>query len=317
MPNEDQRREMLNEWLALLKAIPGAAKALTEVVGELGHAGAALVRIGTAKAEQKVQAIKNDTQMATEVSEALTRAAIQHIEQNADSLGPRALAYGARRFVKQQQNREAVAFEALEHLRLSPPREQPKGEPSEDWLHVFSKLAENASSEKLRAHFAHVLESEIRKPGSISFVTLQMTSLLDDQLAKKIERMRPYILDGVNIPLIGKMTRGDYYSDLVALAGVGFVHIADHTFTVDDTDEGAPVEFALDQLVVRVPAIEIAPGVRRTPKVTVPSIIVSQAGQELLSTLPAVLGSPEAAQMLCDWLRTHGYPMAEIVPIAG
>ena len=49
-------REVLNEWLALLKAVPGAAKALTEVVGEVGHAGAALVRIGTAKAEQKVQA---------------------------------------------------------------------------------------------------------------------------------------------------------------------------------------------------------------------------------------------------------------------
>lgn len=305
---------MLKEWLDLLKAIPGAAKALTEVVGEVGHAGAALVRIGTAKAEQKVQAIKSDTQMATEASEALTRVAIQHIEQNADSLGPRALAYGARRFVKQQQNREAVTFEALENLRLNPPDEPPSAMPTDDWLNVFGKLAENASSEKLRAHFAHVMESEIRKPGSISLVTLQMVSLLDEQLAQCIERIRPYIIDGANIPLIGKMTQGDYYMDLVSLAGIGFVHIADHSFTTeDDADPGGqPIEFVFERCRIVVPPVQIAPDVLRTPVVTVPSVIVSQAGRELLTSLAPTPLAHDLPAMLHLWLRGQGFQNARM-----
>jgi hypothetical protein len=44
---------MYNDLEELLKSIPGAAKAVAHLVRELGNAGTALVRIGTAKAEQK------------------------------------------------------------------------------------------------------------------------------------------------------------------------------------------------------------------------------------------------------------------------
>lgn len=311
-------RDVLNEWLAFLKAVPGAAKAFTEVVGELGHAGAALVRIGTAKAEQKVQAIKSDTQMATEVSEALTRVAVLHIEKNADSLGPRALAYGARRFVKQQQNREAVTFEALEPIRLNPPDEPPKGMPSDDWLNVFGKLAENASSEKLRAHFAHVLESEIRTPGAISFAALHMVALLDDQLAQRIERVRPFIFEKENIAVIGHFrTSSDAYLDLVSLANIGFLHLAQHGVGSDDSkDAGVIAIFRCETKIVIVPTQpELDARLLQLPAVQVPAALISQAGQELLSSLAPVPQSAQLPAYLRDWLLEQGYDGVRIEPL--
>jgi hypothetical protein len=81
------------------------------------------------------------------------------------------------------ENREAVAREAAELLQTDKPNPETAG-PSVDWLNVFSSYAEKAHSEILRKHWAHILAGEIRAPGSISLVTLQLLSVLDASLAR-------------------------------------------------------------------------------------------------------------------------------------
>lgn len=211
---------MYKDVTELLKSIPGAAKAVTKLITETGNAGAALLSIGTAKAEQAAQAIRDDTVARSELSKALTEAAIKFIGANSEALGKRALGSGIRRILEGQSSREAIVGLALENLFLDPPKEPPKETPNDDWLNLFGSHAERASSQTMRQHWAQILSGEIRKPGSFSLVTLQVASVLDQTLASTIQRVCPWIVDDDYIPTVGKLNEGDLYSDLLALDGV-------------------------------------------------------------------------------------------------
>ena len=69
----------------------------------------------------------------------------------------------------------------------------------EDWLNVFEKHAENASSDRLREMWGHILAGEIRNPGSFSLTTLRVIAELDREIAEGFEkavktRMAPGVL---------------------------------------------------------------------------------------------------------------------------
>ena len=79
---------------------------------------------------------------------------------------------------RHQVNKDAVALKTIETLQTDPPPEDSDG-PSEDWLANFESYAEEASSDQLRTLFARLLAGEIRKPSSISPMTLHFVSMLD------------------------------------------------------------------------------------------------------------------------------------------
>jgi hypothetical protein len=215
----------MTSWLDLLNSIPGAAKAVADLVGEIGRAGAGLVRIGTATTNQVVQGIEDDTRARSELADALTDAAKQYIQANATQLGERALTHGINKIVRQQVNREAVTVMALEDLRDDPPKDIPKDTPSDDWLNLFGSYAERASSEAMRRHWAQILSGEIRRPGSFGMATLQMASVLDQNLAKTIEEVAPWIVDDSFIPTVEELNRGPFYSKMLTLDGIGFLRV--------------------------------------------------------------------------------------------
>jgi len=97
--------------------------------------------------------------------------------------------------MKEQDNREIVVCKTIENIRLNPPESPPNETPSDDWLNLFGKYAELATSEKMREHWAAILEGEIRRPGAFSFAALQLASVMDEKLARIIENIRPWMLD--------------------------------------------------------------------------------------------------------------------------
>ncbi|WP_439478606.1 DUF2806 domain-containing protein [Brevundimonas sp.] len=101
-----------------------------------------------------------------------------------------------------QENREAVASLAIEHLSADPSNEEPAaaGEMDVDWLNIFTRHAEAATSERLRDMWGRVLAGEIRSPGAVSLRTMQFVSTLDRPVIEAAQEVLPWILGGQWLP---------------------------------------------------------------------------------------------------------------------
>lgn len=126
--------------------------------------------------------------------------------------------------IKAQVNREAVAAKAIEHLKgetIEKDDDDTSKPIDDDWLNLFSKFAERATSESLQDIWARILAGEIRKPGAFSPVTLQFISIVDAPTAAIINKVLPWAVDQDWIPnfAIGK---GLEFSDLIFLEEIGF-----------------------------------------------------------------------------------------------
>jgi hypothetical protein len=308
----------MSDWIAFIKSIPGAAKALTELIGDLGHLGSSVAKLGVAKIDKPKRAIEDQTnrdaalskatgESDVAITKAISAATVKYIAANAQQIGERALAHGIHRFVKQQENREAVAIKTIENLRLDPPNPPPTDTPSDDWLNLFGRYAENASSEKMREHWSHILEGEIRKPGRFSFVTLQLASILDERLASVIECVRPWICDGTCIPMLGPYTRQDGYEDLITLAGIGFLHMGNHAIKLDELP-GDVAEIELIEGKIRI--IKIS----ERPDPMLPVVVLTTAGKELISIVQPARQPDELPKLLLEFLADAGIPDATYDP---
>ena len=86
---------------------------------------------------------------------------------------------------RRQENREAVASAAIESLEEAAEAEAPTTDDvDEDWLNIFSRYAEDASSERMQKLWGRVLAGEIRKPGAFSPTALRFIAELDQATAE-------------------------------------------------------------------------------------------------------------------------------------
>jgi hypothetical protein len=99
--------------------------------------------------------------------------------------------------LRAQANKEGVAKKAIEYLSRESEQVSDKPEtPEEDWLNIFERYAEDASSEKLRDLWARVLAKEIRKPKSFSLRTMRFISELDSETAQLFQKHSGRVIDG-------------------------------------------------------------------------------------------------------------------------
>lgn len=103
--------------------------------------------------------------------------------------------------LRKQENKERVAELAMEDLREDPPKEEDGFNEEEftDWMNVFSRYAEDASSERLRELWAKVLAGQIKKNRAFSFGTLRLLSELDPKLAKDFQDVISYRFEDIAI----------------------------------------------------------------------------------------------------------------------
>ncbi len=214
-------------------AVP-AQKAVAKLIGAYGN-------LGVAKIKASEQAVKDKADADTLMSKALAKAAADRAVQDPELIS-RTLERMAYQELSKQENREAIAKIALEHLsKIKTEQISPQPEDiDDDWLNVFGAHAERASSDRLRQMWAKVLAGEIRQRGSFSFSTLQVLAVIDADIAIRFRRVASCISDFGRLVADDRWNSGLYFDDLEELDTAGLVKSATTTSTT--ITFGAPAE---------------------------------------------------------------------------
>lgn len=169
---------------------PGMIKALDRLV-------CASIDVPIAWLNQKNAKIDAQTESYKLVEASVAKSVASDVDGDAEIV-QRAMTTLVRKEYRKQTNKEAVAAAMVEDMRsevagTSVPQEdsQTDAEIDEDWLNVFERYAEDASSERLQGLWGKVLAGEVRRPGRFSTRTLRFLSefsqadaLLFEDLAK-------------------------------------------------------------------------------------------------------------------------------------
>lgn len=176
-----------------------AGKALSRLI-----AGA--VDIPAALLQEKVQAIKD----RTDAKSVVTKAMANHIAKSAvtnPEIVDRALNSLVSKEFRNLENKAAIATKTIEHLKEKTDQDDPpdsapsaRAEIDEDWLNIFERYAEDASSDRLRETWARVLAGEIRKPRTFSLKTLRFIAELDQPTATTFEKYAGQIVANNILP---------------------------------------------------------------------------------------------------------------------
>ena len=259
--------------------IPGAFKAIARVVMSVGESAASWVEVAGVKAEQKKEMIRSDT----EARKALNAALVVVAKEMATG-DPAIVERSMRRWIgeetKKQVNREETAKKAAEELNREPPPADTEG-PSEDWLNQFGSHAEKASSEEMRTLFGKVLAGEIRKPGSVSLMTLQFMSVLDGEAASIVMAILPYVVNNAFVP-----------NDASAAAGLGQGYlIISEAFNFGNHGSGLisrVVETdANNRVFFRSGLLGLVLEFQEYRKLQIASLLLSPIGQQLSRIIPS------------------------------
>jgi len=153
---------------------PGVIKALSRLLG-------AAIDVPVAWLEQKKAKIDTQTESYKLVEASIAAAAASGAGSDPET-AQRAIEVLVRKEYRKQDNRKAVATAMIEDMRdhVSDASVSysslPKAELDEDWLNVFERYAEDASSDRLQGLWGRVLAGEVRKPGRFSTRTLRFLS---------------------------------------------------------------------------------------------------------------------------------------------
>jgi len=258
------------DWLKL----PGAARAIARVVIGAGEAVSSWTDVITAKGEQAAQTIRDTTHARSRALTAMTEAAIRNAKKD-PALVTRAIHYLVDEQISKQENREAVAAEAVRVLEEFPSNPATPS-PDDDWLNIFIAQAEKASSDRARKHWARILAGEIKNPGSFSLMTINLLAVIDQRLAQIIEQARGWIVQDDHIAITKSFRKGDLYSKLLALDAIGFLRMGSAKFI--PAPKGQVIYYVGNRTIFYSCDREI----------TYHAAILTLAGRELIKIIPAV-----------------------------
>ena len=138
---------------------------------------------------------------------------------------------------RKQDNRAAITLAATEQLLALPPPgpEHSEAGPSaadaepteldEDWINIFGRYAEQASSERLRELWGRILAGEIRKPGTFAPITLRVIAETDAEMAREFQEVYRLSVNGFGLrpdPFEGPILDRFAFLEQVGLAQAAF-----------------------------------------------------------------------------------------------
>jgi hypothetical protein len=139
------------------------------------------------------QAVEDKTDARSLVTRRIAQAVAERAAADPEIV-ERAMESLVREEFRKQTNKERVAQSTAETLsEPGPSTPSPEAEVDEDWMNVFVRYAEDASSERMQKLWGRVLAGEIRKPGAFSLSTIRFLSELDTQTAQMFEDIAPQI----------------------------------------------------------------------------------------------------------------------------
>jgi Protein of unknown function (DUF2806) len=214
------------EKLNLPELIAGpAGRAISRLV-------AGVIEIPASYLDSFAQAVKDKTSAKSLVSNAVAEAAAK-LAANDDAVVKRAAHNLLAKEYRHQRNKEAIAVRTIELLKESEQQDQAFSTTSPpdadaDWLNVFERYAEDASSERLQGLWARVLAGEIRKPKSFSLPTLRFISELEADVATLFEKYAPEILTEriIHYPYL---RAGPEFTHMLALEQAGLISFSSGT----------------------------------------------------------------------------------------
>jgi Protein of unknown function (DUF2806) len=218
------------EKLNLPEMIAGpAGKAISRLV-----AGA--VEIPTTYLEGFVQSIKSKTEGKQLVAKEVATAAAKLASSDTNIVARAAHNLLAKEY-RHQKNKEDIAKKTIEILEqdaaqgaaVNRAQSISDGQASSaspevdgDWLNVFEKYAEDASTERMQALWARILAGEIRTPRTFSLKTLRFVSELDQETARLFEKYLRLVCNNTFLPR-PQLLQGPELTELLHLEAVGLL----------------------------------------------------------------------------------------------
>jgi hypothetical protein len=272
------------------------------VAGPAGEAIARLiggaVDIPAAWLNRVAQGVKDKTEAKSVVSKAVADAAA-NLAKNDPEVVQRAAHALLSKELRHQTNREAIARKALENLSEDP------GETSkveDDWLNVFERYAEDASSERLQDLWGRILAGQLRRPTSFSLQTLRFVSELDEHMVSLFEKRSVRVIDADFIANPPK--QGDEFTELIQLEDFGIVvgTTGNLSKTLSAGEEKDPPQtgrwdfkFKNHQIIIILQA---------PLKMTLASVLLTRVGREIYSITKSK-GSLEPIKAFADYFPKH------------
>lgn len=252
--------EQFIEKLNLPELIAGpAGRAISRLV-------AGVIEIPASYLDGLAQALKDKTSAKSLVSNTVAEAAAK-LAVNDDAVVQRAAHNLLAKEYRHQKNKEAIAARTIELLKEPERQDQtlsatPPPDVDADWLNVFERYAEDASSERLRELWARVLAGQIRRPKSFSLPTLRFISELEADVAALFEQYADEVLINriIHYPYLRE---GPEFTDMLALEQAGLISFSGGTLgTTLTLTSGATILsykthaieiYANDNISVRIP----------------------------------------------------------------
>lgn len=271
----------------------GALDKIKEVIGEInlpkliaGPAGDAISRliaggadIPAAWLEQKAKAIRNKTEAQSQVAKTLADAASELVK-NDPALVQRAADAFLAKELRHQHNRETIAIKAIEHLKEAPEAETTK--PDDDWLNMYARHAQEASSDRMQDMWSKILAGQLRKPNAFSLQTLRFVSELDEATALLFEKWSPSVVNDEMIAFPKK--QGDEFTELLSLEDYGLITgVTGNLSKMISENPDIPAE----QKIMNLPFIfkdhVLIAQMNRPVSLTIPNVMLTRIGREVFS----------------------------------
>jgi hypothetical protein len=299
VPTETSSWSDVLQELNIPKLIAGpAGEAISRLVGHL-------VDVPSEYVKSFKHGIEDKREARSVVSKALATAVATEAVADKDLVRRATQSFLAKE-LRAQTNKEAVARNAIEHLSHQSEASGPKPQtPEEDWLNVFERYAENASSEKLRDLWGRVLAKEIRSPKSFSLRTMRFVSELDVNIAQTFQNYAKSIIDG-NFIFKPSELQGELFNDLLRLEDAGLITGVQGNigklFRSEAQEEAA--------LLLKYFSTGIIVRFDQPINLNLPQILLTNIGQEVLKIIDSADDEGEARRF------AEAFPKQGVVDIA-
>jgi hypothetical protein len=142
--------------------------------------------------ERWSQTVRSDTAARKQITSTIASAA-RAVAAKDPELVDRALGRWTQQLQAKQKTREDIASRTLNVLAEDEAALEGVA-PTEDFMRMFEDIAERASSDGLADLMARILAGEIRQPGSVSRRTLQVATVLDQEIVGVLNDLKPYLM---------------------------------------------------------------------------------------------------------------------------
>lgn len=187
--------------------------------------------------------------------------------------------------IRRQNNIDTVVEKAAEELKGKQVSDDPV---DEDWATRFFGIVQDVSQEEMRILWSKILSKEIERPSTFSMRTLETLRNLSAKEAELFEKVAPLVLYQGNYFIFNEFDvlekMGVKYMDLAQLTESGILlpgtFVSKNYESDPNKDTASAIIYGEKVIIMGLP--------QGTKGVVIPVVLLSKAGEELLSLLDPI-----------------------------